>query len=213
MLLRLLLMLTAIFALEAPVAAEGEAGRYRLTGVQDAASGLELTADGKFRYYLIYGALDEMAEGVWRRHGERLFLTTRPAPVPPRFVLKEATLSKDVKQLSVEVTNADGQGIAGVDVQVRFSDEGVAEGYTQQDGWHLDIPAGRVPSAVALSILMYGLQSPEFPVDMRRANRLRFLLEANDLGIADFRDLPLEVGEGYVEMLRNGARFRYVRED
>ena len=210
---RLLLMLTAIFALETPVAAEGEAGRYRLTGVQDAASGLELTADGKFRYYLIYGALDEMAEGIWRRDGERLLLTTRPTPVPPRFVLKEAISSKKQEQLSVEVTNADGQGIAGVDVQVRFSDQGVAEGYTQQDGWHLDIPAGREPSAVALSISIYGVQSPEFQVDMRRANRLRFLLEANDLGVADFRDLPLEPGEGYVEMLRNGARLRYERED
>lgn len=192
-------ILAVAFFLSIPAIAaepvEPALGHYRLTGVQDAASELELLPDGHFRYFLIYGALDEMAEGIWRRENAQIFLTTQPTPVPPQFMLKSAALTAD-SGLNIAVAGPDGEGIAGIDVLVRFADGTKEDGYTQQDGWRLDIPAGRRPEAVSLSIPMYGVQSAEFPISLGRANRLEFVLEPNDLGQADFRDLPLEPGRG-----------------
>lgn len=192
------------------VPSESVAGHYRLTGVQDAASELELTPDGRFRFYLIYGALDEMAEGTWRQQGARFLLTTQPTPVPARFLLKRAELTA-FPGLAVSVTGPDGEGVAGIDISVRFDDGSQAEGYTQEDGWRLEIPAGRKAETISLAIPIYDVQSPDFPLNTARANALGFILEPNDLGRADFRDLPLEQGDGYVEMLRDGARLRYER--
>ncbi|MBB4640313.1 hypothetical protein [Rhizorhapis suberifaciens] len=211
MIARRVLLAFALLAAPPLHAAPGpkEAGRYRLTGVQDAASELELTGDGHFRYYLIYGALDEMAEGVWRREGKRILLTTQPAPVPPKFILKSAATGAE-GELSVAVTGPDGQGIAGVDVQLHFDDQTVVNGYTQEEGWRSDIPKGRKPTLVTLSIPMFGVRSPDFSVPAD-AYALQFLLEPNDMGTPDFRDLPLEQGQDGVEMLRDGARLRYER--
>ena len=69
--------LAALLLAALPVTA-GPEGRYRLTGVQDAASGIELRADHTFSYGLSYGALDEMAEGVWKQAGDTVLLTTQP---------------------------------------------------------------------------------------------------------------------------------------
>lgn len=43
-------------------------------GQMEIAAGLELTKDGKFRYVLSYGALDEMAAGTWSAAGDSVTL-------------------------------------------------------------------------------------------------------------------------------------------
>lgn len=52
------------------------------------AAGLELTADGRFRYRLSYGALDEESAGTWAAEGDHVVLTTDPV-ARPRITLVE----------------------------------------------------------------------------------------------------------------------------
>ena len=40
-------------------------GSYCLVGVREVGSCLKLLADGKFQYFLAYGAYDETSEGTW----------------------------------------------------------------------------------------------------------------------------------------------------
>ena len=42
------------------------AGTYCLVGVMEVGSCIELGRDGKFQYFLAYGAYDEDSEGTWR---------------------------------------------------------------------------------------------------------------------------------------------------
>ncbi|MEO9468208.1 hypothetical protein [Parasphingorhabdus sp.] len=56
-------------------AADQLLGRYYLRGVMETASGLELTKDGKFRWYLIVGGLDVIGSGSWELTGDRVRLT------------------------------------------------------------------------------------------------------------------------------------------
>src|SRR5688572_8162035 len=47
-------------------------------GRMEMAAGLELKADGRFRYGLSYGALDEGAEGSWTVEQDQVLLTSDP---------------------------------------------------------------------------------------------------------------------------------------
>lgn len=76
----------AVF-LATPALAEpgGHAGHYYLRGVMETGSELMLREDGRFQWYLVYGALDLFAEGRWREEGGRVILTaekTKDVPEP-----------------------------------------------------------------------------------------------------------------------------------
>ena len=62
------------------------AGHYYLSGVHEVGSELLLREDGRFEWMLAYGALDQMAQGTWRRDGDRVLLRADPPPeAPPLF--------------------------------------------------------------------------------------------------------------------------------
>lgn len=80
-----LLPLAAFLASPAQAAETGRAGHYYLRGVMETGSELMLHADGRFQWYLVYGALDLFAEGRWREADGRVILTaqkTRDVPEP-----------------------------------------------------------------------------------------------------------------------------------
>lgn len=55
------------------------AGLYRINQME-MAGGLELRADGRFRYAFDYGAVSEETEGKWAAEGNGVLLTTDPMP-------------------------------------------------------------------------------------------------------------------------------------
>ena len=91
--MRAALLTIALMAAAGGARAEGPAS---LAGIYDGgqmelAAGLELRPDGRFRYGLSYGALDEQAEGQWAVEQGTLYLTSEPRVVPPRFALVSDT--------------------------------------------------------------------------------------------------------------------------
>jgi hypothetical protein len=204
------LALAALLLAAAPATA-GPEGRYRLTGVHDAASGIELRADHSFSYGLSYGALDETAEGVWTQAGDSVLLTTQPSPKPPVITPGAATRT-DEAPLRLRVVGPGGRGIALVDFEIRYTSGEPRTGYTQDYGWTSPGDETRAPVSVRLAVPMYGIESPVFPIDAARANDLVFVLTPNDLGIADFRDQKLTVTPDALLMQRGGGTLRYARE-
>jgi hypothetical protein len=188
-------------------------GVYRLVGEHDAASGLALQSDGHFRYFLIYGALDEEAEGRWSVAGGRVTLTTEPKPVPPAFSRAESAKSGSAA-LAVRVRWPDGRGIALVDLRIGFDEGPPVEGYTQEDGWSLPAEEPRIPRWIELKVPMHPFTSPRYPIDLAAGNALAFTLIPNDLGKFDFEGIKVEVEPGALVVLRGGGRLRYeaVRE-
>lgn len=49
-------------------------GRYNLRGVMETASGLELSDDGSFRWYLVVGSLDAFSGGSWEYGDDQVTL-------------------------------------------------------------------------------------------------------------------------------------------
>ena len=75
---------SAALLLAVPACATAEAtpqvaGLYEIDQME-MAGGLELRADGRFRYAFDYGAVSEEAEGKWKLDGTTVILTTDPMP-------------------------------------------------------------------------------------------------------------------------------------
>lgn len=206
--MKALLCLLALLLLGVAPPGRSPAGSYRLVGEQDVASGLQLGRDGRFRYFLIAGALDERAEGRWSAAGDVVILKTEPKPVPPLFRAESPTKSAEAA-LSVKVGAPDGWGISGVDVRIGFDEGPPVEGYTQEDGWSLPAGEKRIPRWIELAVPMHGLASPRFPIDLNSGNALAFTLVPNDIGVVDFDGVRVEKAGKALIVHRWGGRLRY----
>jgi hypothetical protein len=73
------------------------AGHYALSGVMEVGSELSLKADGRLKYMLAYGALDELASGCWARNGHVVTLNAQKfqtnADDPMKFDRLELTVA------------------------------------------------------------------------------------------------------------------------
>lgn len=76
----------AVCAVSAASAAERLAGHYYLNGVTEVGSELLLRDDGRFEWFLAYGAMDRTASGRWTEVDDRVVLTAEaPAQDAPLF--------------------------------------------------------------------------------------------------------------------------------
>lgn len=109
-----LLPLAAFLASPALADASERVGHYYLRGVMETGSELLLRADGRFQWYLVYGALDLFAEGRWQeKDGVVLLIAEKTKDVPePGF----QTLSLTIRDH--ELVPPDGRG-----AYIRPSDE------------------------------------------------------------------------------------------
>jgi hypothetical protein len=197
-------------AAAAAVAADGLAGRYRLTGEQDVASELVLSPDGRFAYFLMAGSLDEQAQGRWTAIGPALRLDTEPKPVPPTFSAGPVSGGTE-GPLSLHVTTPDGHGIAAVDLVVGFDSGAPDEGYTQDYGWTLPADEARSPRWVEFAVPIYQLRSQRFPIDLAKGREQRFILTPNDIGTIDFTGVRVDSVAGRLIVHRGDARLTYEK--
>ena len=193
------------WSLDAPTAA----GHYYLTGVHEVGSELVLLPDGRFHYFLAYGAYDENASGGWRVQGESIILNTSGGYTPARFTLKQS-LTKPEQPLTILVQNKTAQGIPGIDVWVDYGGTKPETGYTQDYGWRAPGP-NRNPQTIGLGVKMYNLEPQWFKVAGTSHNYYVFTFEPGDLGKARFRDTPLRWDNGALIMERWGQKMRYVK--
>lgn len=70
----------------------GLVGHYHLSGVMETGSELLLKADGRFEWYISYGAVDQFARGRWGRDGKTVTLAADlPSGDAPLFRADERT--------------------------------------------------------------------------------------------------------------------------
>jgi hypothetical protein len=194
-----------VLALEA----QAIAGHYYLQGVHEVGSELRLHPDGRFEYFLAYGAYDEQATGTWSMESGRVLLNTAGSSAPPRFNLKQSA-SKPENPLTILVQDTNGRGLPAVDVYIDYGDGNPETGYTQEYGWQARGPRGR-PRAIGLGVRMYNLKTQWFQVADRSDNYYVFEFSPGDLGRAHFRNLPLTPENGDLLMEREGQKLKYVK--
>ncbi|QAY78341.1 hypothetical protein [Sphingosinicella sp. BN140058] len=195
----------------APQAADDLAGIYD-GGQTEIAAGLELTPDGRFRYGLSYGALDEQAAGRWREDGVRVLLTSDPVKAPAIVPTDrsdaapgELVLVFDPEPaLPPELFDAEIEYGGGRVERAQMSGAGVRVRFATQDP----------PRIVRLVLAMFDLVGAPVALDSVKGSRLTFRFEPNDLGRVAFDDTSLEQDDGALLLRRHDRvlRFRRVEE-
>ena len=196
------------------------AGSYCLTGVQEVGSCIRLSPDGKFEYFLAYGAYDENAEGTWRLEKGEVIVTTPAYDKKPMFTFTRTQPSSD-GAFDVIVEGKNGHSIAGVDVGVTCDGSSKSAGATQAEGFAVDCKAA--PTAIALGLSMFGVAPQSIDVSTAGAGADRayvFAFDPGDLGRKRFASVPLRINGDSLEMTYadtrvgdlQGRQFRYIRE-
>jgi len=216
------LLVAAAFLLAPPAHAQDAtavAGSYCLQGVREVGSCIRLSPDGKFEYFLAYGAYDETAEGTWRVADGAVVATTPAYGRRPTFAFKRMQAS-ETAAFDVIVEAQNGQPIAGIDVGVTCDGATKSAGATQAGGFAVDCKSA--PSAISLGLGMFGIapQSIEVAAPGNNDKTYVFGFTAGDLGKKRFADAPLRIDGDTLEMTYTdtpitelqGRPFRYVRE-
>ena len=209
-----LVAVAALMAVTAPADARSPyAGRYRIANGPDSAGGLELQADGRFRYVRSEGALDQHAEGNWTETGGDIRLTTAPKPVLPVFARgPDAKPDGDQAAPTLHVRLADGRDLAGVDFRLGLTTGTSLAGYTQAEGWSFEEPGDQRIAWVELVEPIYEIVSPRFVIDPPAAGALVFVLTPNDIEVVDFQNDRFERRTDDFVLHRGERTLRMVRE-
>lgn len=186
-----LLATAAIAAAPSP-----RAGLYNATE-HELVAGLDLKADGKFRFGLSYGALDEQAQGRWVEKDGQVLLTTEPVVVPPRFkLMKDEPVADGAYYASLD--EPDALGDFSLTLAVKYRGETAIKYIEADEDGRVPIDPGKVVETIVPDLPVYTI--PYAPFAMKPGgHRLVFHFEANDVGKADFKSQPVAIeGEDLV---------------
>jgi hypothetical protein len=205
-------------AAQAPTAASLP-GEYCLEGVREVGSCLLLRPDGRFEYFLSYGAYDEGSEGTWRLEGGEVVLDSPAYDRRATFSFKRLQRSESgAYEVVVEAPN--GRAIAGIDVRPtcdgRTFDAGITQSYA------VSIACRAAPTAIALALGMFGVGHQRIDVAGRAgADKVYvFAFDPGDLGRKRFAGVRLRPADGTALVMTyrdtpiqelEGRPFRYVR--
>ena len=204
-------MIALAAVLLAAVAAHANASPVGVYTVQqmEVGGGLELRKNGRFRYALAYGAVDEEAEGDWTFDGKTVRLTSKPMPTPPSFELVRddpAPVGDLVLTLEKPVFG-EGYRLDAVGTDASSGQQGLV---TTDDDGHVD-SGGRKLSAVDPLIPVFGNVGGHFPLSSDRGHHLVLRFHPNDIGHAAFTAEPLVITSRGLVLMRYGTEIRFVR--
>jgi hypothetical protein len=171
--------------------------------------GLELQANGRFRYALTYGAVDEEAEGDWTFDGKTVRLTSNPMPKAPSFELvRDDPAPKGQLYLTLE-----DPGFQWGHPLEAIAADAAKRGFeiSADDSGRVDLSGRPAIVAIAPEMPVYGPTGDVFPLSADRGHRLLFRFHANDLGKARFDKQELQQDGPDLRMERNDSSLRFAK--
>ena len=180
--------------------------------IMETASALEIQPGGRFRWMFSMGALDLEAEGLWtRREDGSLVLNSDPPVIAPSFELTGT--SRDGRGgLLVRVADEKGRAPVFLDIAAEYAD-GTNELANLENGQHRFEQKRKRP-IIAIRVVSepFDLVSERFTVSPKSANVIDIRFHPNQMGRADFRDVPVRVEPGALVMTWRGTEMRYTPE-
>jgi hypothetical protein len=204
----IVLILAAASAAPAAAQSTSLVGTYD-GGEMEIAAGLELRADGRFRYALSYGALDEEAAGTWTVSGSQVLLTSNRVAAP-RFVLVSRSRSGDgVLQIGLDVPK--GLSPQYFDAVITSTNGQTERQQLSDDGLSWRFTSASVPTSIRMLFSVFNVISEPIQVDPSSGYSLRFRFEPNDLGKVAFQATPLKIVNAELLLDRHGRTIRFKR--
>jgi hypothetical protein len=184
------------------------AGQYD-GGEPEIAAGLQLSPEGRFRYGMSYGALDERAEGRWEGDSNKIFLTSDPV-TPPRFDLVSQTPAA-AGEFRVALSVPDAISVQYFNAVAVLSDGRTIGSQLGYEDWVISLKPGETVVSVKFLLPVFDLESERFALSAGSASAARFRFSPNDLGTATFAQEPLTVETGGVLVLARHDRKIHFR--
>lgn len=199
-----------IIAAPAP-AVQSFAGLYQIRQME-MGGGLELRADGRFRYAFDYGAVSETAEGDWTADAAGVILTSNPTPKAPSFELI-ADDPAPKGQLWM-ILDPPGFGANFPLTAIAVGSGSKPEGYRVRadETGRVDLGGRPVPMKIMPQVPIYGATGQGFALSPDRGHRLRLRFRANDLGRAAFARQRLRRDGRNLVLERFDTVIRFLRE-
>ena len=203
------LVLPLLSLLLAAPAIPSPAGRYEIHQME-MAGGLELKANGHFRYAFTYGAVDEEAEGDWTFDGAVVHLTSRPMPKEPTFdLVRDTPAPKCTLSISVGWGKFGWSSAPDVLIAYQNSPKELHPSQADESGaFHLDNCA--VTTIIPL-VPMFGVPSEPLNLSPATGHKLTLRFVPNELGHIAFRAEPLKLDGSTLVWERYDAEIRFLR--
>lgn len=152
--------------------------------------GIKLRPDGRFRYELSYGALDEEADGRWTCDGTSVFLTSDPVK-SPRFETVSLGAGS-LGQLHITLDVPEGMSHQYFSVLIRRPDGTVERQQFAEDGLTIAFSAKARPVAILPVLPVFEFAGD--PIDLPPGDGIELHLRftPNDLGKVAFAQTPLK---------------------
>ena len=203
-----------LVAAASAVAARAMAQSPSLVGTYDGgqmeiAAALQLLADGRVRYALAYGALDEEAAGKWTLRGDRVLLTSDPVRAPRFVLVSQSKSAPGVLRVDLDVPK--GLSRQYFDAAITKVDGQPERKQLAEDGLSLPFVAAEAPSAIRLLLPIFEVASGPVRLDANSSYSVRFRFEPNDIGKVAFQATPLKLVNGALLLDRHGRTIRFRR--
>jgi hypothetical protein len=185
------------------------AGLYEIRQME-VAGGLELKTNGKFRYVLSYGAVDEQAEGDWTFDGKTVRLTSNPMPKPPSFELvRDDPAPKGQLWMTFDKSSFNWTGrVDAIATAEGMSGKGLVTA-SAGDG-RIDT-GGRILTSIEPLVPVYAIPGGVVRLSPDRGHRLLFRFHSNDLGSAIFEGQELGTAGNDLLLDRYDTNIRFLR--
>jgi hypothetical protein len=201
-----LIAVTSIAPAHAQEDAAAFAGLYSGSQAEVGAM-LELGEDGRYRYQLAYGALDEWSAGAWTRENGALVLQGDPYVAPAFDISADPGPSGELSVTMVLPSGFDPQYFA----ITAHRKDGSASMQSMSSSGSLVLAMGDNPVVSVRPVLpVMDLLGPAFAVPEGGA-AIRIAFKPNDLGFVGFsREVLRNNGEAF-ELPRHGIVLRFKR--
>ncbi len=201
-------MIAAALLALAAVAPASPAGLYE-THQMEVAAALELKPNGRFRFALSYGAVDEEGEGDWIADAKTVRLTSDPMPKAPTFELvRDDPAPKGELRLVLDDPRIEWSHSLQALAQAQ---SGEVFEISADDSGHVDLTGKRPIKAIAPEMPVYGATGQVFALSPDRGHTLVFRFHPNDLGRARFNGQSLRRDGADLLLTRYDTIFRFVK--
>jgi len=194
----------------APAAANPSFAGYYESRQMEVAAGLELKPNGKFRYALSYGAVDEEGEGDWTSDGKTVRLTSNPMPKGPTFELvRDDPAPKGQVWMTFDKASFKWTGrVDAIATVLGMSGKGLVTA-SSSDGRVES--GGRTLTSIEPLVPMYRIPGGAVRLSPDRGHRLLFRFHPNDIGRPMFKGQLLTNDGSALLLDRYDTVIRFLR--
>lgn len=179
-------------------------------GAPEIAAELELDSDGRFRFAMSYGALDEGAAGNWQSDGDTVYLTSDETVAPRFAVVGDVPNAGNVLRVRLDLPR--GLSPQYFAVTAAFADGSHAGRQFDDDSIEFSGGDAGLPRSLRVLLPVFDLASDTLPVAAPGGRDVTVRFEPNDLGAVAFARTALARRDGLLLLERHGRvlRFRQV---